>query len=213
MVFVARSVRPSRSMSLPRQPQISTAGSPMSAAASSRRATWASPFPYSWNSNSMFADSSCLGVGSSGCRDGRLLCELPGVRRFSYARHSHGNVRTQGPPPSARPHLYHASSIWPVHESNPLWLCSRRRAAFRQQFGRHVPHRMFMRTDSSSLATGGMPSAAPREPGTKALATGADRSKLRAAADCGRVPPVLVNIAPAGRRAPPGVVNKRCRKS
>lgn len=35
------------------------------------------------------------------------------------------------------------------------WLCSRRRAALRQQFGRRLPHQMCTRTGSSSVVTGG----------------------------------------------------------
>jgi hypothetical protein len=71
------------------------------------------------------------------------------------------------------------------------WLCSRCRAAFRQQFGRQCPRRMFTRTDSIVVVTGRAPSTAPRESGTKALATGAGSGRRRAVADRGRVPPVL----------------------
>ncbi|MGA5284886.1 hypothetical protein ACPCSK_31465 [Streptomyces griseoincarnatus] len=109
--------------------------------------------------------------------------------------------------------VYFITDLSGMQNHRSQWLCSRRRAAFRQQFGRRIPLRMFTRTDSSSVVTAGPPSAAPRKVRPKALATGGGGNHDRAVADRRRVPPVLVNNDSAARRAPPGVVYKRCRKS
>jgi hypothetical protein len=92
------------------------------------------------------------------------------------------------------------------------WLCSRRRAAFQQQFGRHLLRWMFARTGSTSVATGGAPSVARWDTRGKALATGAGLVRQSAVAECRRVPPVLVNIDSTGWRVPPETIDI-CRRN
>jgi hypothetical protein len=93
------------------------------------------------------------------------------------------------------------------------WLCSCRRAAFRQQFGRQCSRRRFTTSGSTSVVTEEKPSAACPEPRAKALATGVDGSRCRAVAGRRRVPPVLVDIEIRAWQAPPAVVNNCCRES
>lgn len=61
------------------------------------------------------------------------------------------------------------------------------------------------------MPSGKTPCAARPEPGTKALATGAGGDRHRAAAECWRAPPVLIDIEIRARWVPPEDVDNCCR--
>ncbi|MEU8718709.1 hypothetical protein [Streptomyces sp. NPDC048663] len=106
-----------------------------------------------------------------------------------------------------------AAELLAFLDTSAVWLSSCRRAAFRQQFGRHPPASVVH--ENGQHRRGGRQVAVDRATAAwaKALATGGGRSGRRAVADRGRVPPVLVDNGSPGRQAPPGAVNKCCSKS